>query len=81
MLVTDSRVGRDTKSLVAGVSARLAAEPDVILPLLAAIQTISDKVEALLAADGSLPRSELVSSLEVRASTPLLPLLVPLLGS
>ncbi|KAF8340619.1 pyridoxal phosphate-dependent transferase [Cantharellus anzutake] len=56
-LLTDSKVPRDTKSLV--------TEPELVLPALRSIQQISDNAQILLATDPScLPRSALLSSLE-----------------
>jgi mevalonate kinase len=53
LLLTNTRVPRDTKSLVAGVSAKKVAEPEVVDPILDDIQAISDEARALL--DGSTP--------------------------
>jgi hypothetical protein len=62
-LLTDTTVPRDTKSLVAGVSARKAKEPEVIEPLLAAIQDVSDEVRRCLT-DTDMSRSDQISVLE-----------------
>ncbi|EJD49638.1 cystathionine beta-l [Auricularia subglabra TFB-10046 SS5] len=58
-LLTDSRVPRDTKSLVAGVARKKEAEPDVVEKLLGAIQTIADEAQRALA-DPELPREKLL---------------------
>ncbi|GAA6010092.1 hypothetical protein JCM10207_007555 [Rhodosporidiobolus poonsookiae] len=47
-LLTDTKVPRDTKTLVAGVARRKLEEPDIINPLLSSIQTISDSAHAAL---------------------------------
>ncbi|KZO91101.1 cystathionine beta-lyase [Calocera viscosa TUFC12733] len=62
-LLVDSKVPRDTKRLVAGVGKRKAAEPDVINPILDAIQNISDEARRALE-DPDLPRPTLISGLE-----------------
>jgi len=61
-LVIDSKVPRDTKSLVAGVGKRKIEEPLIIEPLLEAIQSISDEARRALT-DVDLPRSTLLSGL------------------
>ncbi|GAA5907493.1 hypothetical protein JCM8208_001393 [Rhodotorula glutinis] len=47
-LLTDTKVARDTKTLVAGVARRKLEEPDTINPLFDSIQRISDSAHALL---------------------------------
>ncbi|GAA5889604.1 hypothetical protein JCM6882_007081 [Rhodosporidiobolus microsporus] len=47
-LLTDTRVPRDTKTLVAGVARRKLEEPDTINPLLSLIETISLSAHATL---------------------------------
>lgn len=63
LLLTNTRVPRDTKSLVAGVAAKKAAEPHIVNPVLDRIQGISDEARGLL--DGSAPtaRDVLISRL------------------
>lgn len=62
-LLTDTRIGRDTKSLVASVGAQKEAEPERVGKTLAAIQDISDEARASLS-DAELPRSQLLRALE-----------------
>ncbi|PWN42035.1 cystathionine beta-l [Ceraceosorus guamensis] len=52
-LLTDTRVGRDTKSLVAGVGAKLTADPQGIGATLTAIQAIADDAENVLGSSTS----------------------------
>ncbi|KPV74421.1 uncharacterized protein RHOBADRAFT_37433 [Rhodotorula graminis WP1] len=47
-LLTDTKVARDTKTLVAGVARRKLEEPDTINPLFDSIQRISDSAHSLL---------------------------------
>ncbi|OBZ72603.1 Cystathionine beta-lyase [Grifola frondosa] len=61
-LLTDSKIPRDTKALVAGVARKKAMEPDVVNQLLDAIQAISDEARRALA-DPEIPRSSLLSAL------------------
>ncbi|KAL7418885.1 cystathionine beta-lyase [Cryptotrichosporon argae] len=62
LLLTNTRVPRDTKSLVAGVSALRLAKPDVVDPVLDAIQAIADEATALLSTPTA--RATLVARLE-----------------
>ncbi|GAA6017631.1 hypothetical protein JCM8202_000357 [Rhodotorula sphaerocarpa] len=62
-LITDTKVPRDTKTLVAGVARRKLEEPDTIIPLLDSIQRISDQAEAVLSASTSQSRAEQMSTL------------------
>lgn len=62
LLLTDTRVPRDTKSLVAGVAAKKAAEPSVVEPVLVRIQGISDEAQLLLTQNGA--RGDLIARLE-----------------
>jgi mevalonate kinase len=64
LLLTNTLVPRDTKSLVAGVSAKRVAEPHVVDPIMEAIQGISDEAKHLLGG-GEIERAQLVSRLEV----------------
>lgn len=63
LLLTDTRVPRDTKSLVAGVAAKKAAEPSVVEPVLDRIQGISDEARSLLTGSSST-RADLIARLE-----------------
>lgn len=64
LLLTNTLVPRDTKSLVAGVSAKRLAEPHIVDPIMEAIQEISDEAKHLLGG-GEVERKQLVSRLEV----------------
>ncbi|BEI87502.1 uncharacterized protein CcaverHIS019_0102200 [Cutaneotrichosporon cavernicola] len=48
LLLTDTGVPRDTKSLVAGVGAMKLAKPEIVNPILDRIQAISDEASSLL---------------------------------
>ncbi|KAI0279267.1 Cys/Met metabolism PLP-dependent enzyme-domain-containing protein [Russula aff. rugulosa BPL654] len=61
-LLTDSRVPRDTKKLVAGVAEKKLAEPAVVEHLLDSIQSISNEARRALG-DPELPRDALLSAL------------------
>lgn len=61
-LLTNSKVPRDTKKLVAGVGEKKANEPDLVNGILDAIQSISDEARRALA-DMELPRDSLLSAL------------------
>ncbi|TDL25608.1 cystathionine beta-lyase [Rickenella mellea] len=61
-LITDSKVPRDTKRLVAGVSLKKTKEPELVDGVLKAIQSISDEARRALA-DPELSRDELLSGL------------------
>jgi hypothetical protein len=65
LLLTNTLVPRDTKSLVAGVAAKRLAEPSVVDPILDSIQAISDEAKGLLGGTTHVDRSHLVSRLEV----------------
>lgn len=65
LLLTNTLVPRDTKSLVAGVSAKRLAEPEVVDPILDAIQSISDEARGLLSGASPVERQHLVERLEV----------------
>lgn len=54
-LLTDTKVPRDTKTLVAGVARRKLEEPDTINPLFDSIQRISDRAHSLLASSPASP--------------------------
>lgn len=62
-LLTDTRVPRNTKALVAGVGAKLQAQPEVYGKTLESIQAISDEAITLLSQD--VPRQQLVDRLSV----------------
>jgi mevalonate kinase len=68
LLLTNTLVPRDTKSLVAGVSAKRLAEPQVVDPILDAIQAISDEARGLLSGAVPVERNYLIKRLEVRLS-------------
>jgi len=61
-LLTNSKVPRDTKKLVAGVGERKRQEPELINSPLDSIQSISDEARRCLA-DPELPREQLISAL------------------
>ncbi|PCH42326.1 cystathionine beta-l [Wolfiporia cocos MD-104 SS10] len=61
-LLVDSRVPRDTKKLVAGVTMKKAEEPEIVNRILDAIQSISDEARRALA-DPELSRNALLSAL------------------
>lgn len=61
-LLTDSKVPRDTKALVAGVAAKKAKDPKKIDAILDAIQSISDEARRALA-DPELERADLLTAL------------------
>ncbi|KAJ7650706.1 Cys/Met metabolism PLP-dependent enzyme-domain-containing protein [Roridomyces roridus] len=62
-LLTNSKVPRDTKKLVAGVGALKASEPELVGGILNSIQSISHEARRALA-DPELSRTELLSALE-----------------
>ena len=65
VLLTDTTVPRDTSRLVAHVGARKRAEPEVVDPILAAIQRISDVARTtLLDGGGAISRAEQLRTLE-----------------
>ncbi|RXK39089.1 cystathionine beta-lyase [Tremella mesenterica] len=64
LLLTNTLVPRDTKSLVARVSAKRLAEPEVVDPILKSIQTISDEAKTLLSGTSDVGRQALVLRLE-----------------
>ncbi|RDB26082.1 Cystathionine beta-lyase [Hypsizygus marmoreus] len=61
-LLTNSKVPRDTKKLVAGVGEKKANEPELVNGILQAIQSISDEARRALA-DPEMPRDTLLSAL------------------
>ncbi|KAH9945309.1 cystathionine beta-lyase [Epithele typhae] len=61
-LLVDSKVPRDTKALVAGVSRMKAEQPEVVQKLLDQIQAISNEARRALA-DPNVPRDVLLSGL------------------
>jgi mevalonate kinase len=69
LLLTNTLVPRDTKSLVAGVSAKRLATPEIVDPILEAIQTISDQAKALLGGKEAVDRQHLISKLEVSSDS------------
>ena len=65
LLLTNTLVPRDTKTLVAGVAQRRADTPEIIDPALESIQQISDRAVGLLGGAVDVDRQKLISSLEV----------------
>ena len=65
LLLTNTLVPRDTKSLVAAVSAKRLVNPEIVDPVLDAIQIISDKARGLLGGRESVDRSSLIKELAV----------------
>jgi len=63
-LLTDSKVPRDTKKLVAGVAEKKRQDPELVNGLLESIQSISDEARRCLA-DPELSREQLLSALSV----------------
>ncbi|KAF9532585.1 cystathionine beta-lyase [Crepidotus variabilis] len=61
-LLTNSKVPRDTKKLVAGVGEKKANEPDLVNGILESIQSISDEARRALA-DPELSRDSLLTAL------------------
>ncbi|EGN99093.1 hypothetical protein SERLA73DRAFT_168632 [Serpula lacrymans var. lacrymans S7.3] len=61
-LLTDSKVPRDTKSLVAGVAVKKAQEPELVNGIMDLIQSISDEARRALA-DPEMSRESLISAL------------------
>ncbi|KAG6844954.1 hypothetical protein H0H87_002068 [Tephrocybe sp. NHM501043] len=61
-LLTNSKVPRDTKKLVAGVGEKKFNEPELVNAILNAIQSISDEARRALA-DSEMPREALLSAL------------------
>lgn len=59
-LLTDTRIPRNTKALVAGVSAKLDEDPIQVGKIMQSIQNISDEAISLLS-QSDLPRSKLIS--------------------
>nr|ACN35955.1 unknown [Zea mays] len=48
MLITDTRVGRNTKALVAGVSERASRHPDAMASVFHAVNTISEELSSIV---------------------------------
>ncbi|KAF8150764.1 cystathionine beta-lyase [Crassisporium funariophilum] len=61
-LLTNSKVPRDTKKLVAGVGEKKTNEPDLVNGILQSIQSICDEARRALA-DPELPRDSLLTAL------------------
>ncbi|KAK0469897.1 cystathionine beta-lyase [Desarmillaria tabescens] len=61
-LLTNSKVPRDTKKLVAGVGQKKIDEPEVVAGLLKSIQSISDEARRALA-DPEMPREVLLAAI------------------
>lgn len=62
--MTNTFVPRDTKTLVAGVSAKRLAEPQAVNHILDSIQAISDEARSLLGGGKPVERAILVKRLE-----------------
>ncbi|KAK4704939.1 cysteine-S-conjugate beta-lyase, partial [Phenoliferia sp. Uapishka_3] len=62
-LLTDTKVPRDTKTLVAGVARRKLEDPDLVNPILKSIQAISDEARRCLT-DTEMSRDVQFSTLE-----------------
>lgn len=61
-LITDTRVGRDTKTLVLNVAKRRLEEPDTILPILDKMGVLTAKARTALAST-TISRNELLTTL------------------
>ncbi|EKM78669.1 hypothetical protein AGABI1DRAFT_41416 [Agaricus bisporus var. burnettii JB137-S8] len=61
-LLTNSKVPRDTKKLVAGVGEKMTNEPELVNGILEAIQTITDEARRVLA-DPEITRETLLQAL------------------
>ncbi|PFH53110.1 hypothetical protein AMATHDRAFT_55556 [Amanita thiersii Skay4041] len=61
-LLTNSKIPRDTKKLVAGVGEKKKREPELVGKILESVQSISDEARRALA-DPELPRESLLSAL------------------
>jgi mevalonate kinase len=48
MLITDTRVGRNTKALVAGVSERVSRHPDAMASVISAVNSISEELSGIV---------------------------------
>ena len=64
-LLTDTKMPRNTKTLVAGVQKLKDEQPEMVQGVLDAIQTISDEAKRCLL-DFDMPRQKQVATLEVR---------------
>lgn len=62
-LLTDTKVGRDTKKLVAKVGKQLEEEPERVNKRLAEIQAISDEASKILGGKVQVTRAELIKTL------------------
>ncbi|KAK4688013.1 cysteine-S-conjugate beta-lyase, partial [Tremellales sp. Uapishka_1] len=65
LLLTNTMVPRDTKSLVARVSANKLARPHVVEPIMQAVQDISNEARGLLGGAQGIERKELLARLEI----------------
>ncbi|CAM0884974.1 unnamed protein product [Alopecurus aequalis] len=48
MLITDTKVGRNTKALVAGVSERVSRHPDAMASVISAVNSISEELSSIV---------------------------------
>ncbi|KAK4046828.1 cystathionine beta-lyase [Microbotryomycetes sp. JL201] len=62
-LITNTKVPRDTKTLVAGVARRKLEEPDLVNPIMRSIQGIADEARRCLT-DTDMPRETQLATLE-----------------
>ena len=62
-LLTDTRVPRNTRSLVAGVAARLAEDPNHVRQLLEKIREVVVRAKCVLGGEGAQGRTELSVSI------------------
>jgi mevalonate kinase len=61
-LLTDSKVPREAKKLIAGVAQKKAEEPELVNAIISSVQSISDEARRALS-DPELPRESLLSAL------------------
>ncbi|KAJ3979458.1 hypothetical protein F5890DRAFT_1636918 [Lentinula detonsa] len=69
-LLTNSKVPRDTKKLVAGVGLMKQEQPEVVGPILEAIENISAQAKRSLADSSEFRRDSLLRDISISASKP-----------